>query len=468
MSILELLIYILSIGLIGIIISKKSLKNNYILGLLTLLIVVLMMNVILDGLRWQVYLLYLSAIILVVLVYLLLIMNLTFPQKLRSVSIIVLSVFIGFSIIFSIVFPVYAMPKVDGDYLIGTDSFVIQTDDRLELYTDDQTDLRRFKIQIWYPAETTDGYDVDPWFEDGKTVTRALSKYMGLPGFVLDHTAKIESNSYIEAPISDALTEYPVVVISHGWTGFRNLHNDFAEELASHGYIVVGIDHTYGSVATVFNEDDVAYLNEDALPPMETTPDFETYSNQLVNTYAGDVIDTLDYLEVINANGSTSQFSGKIDLDNIGLLGHSTGGGGDVTVALNDDRITSVMGLDAWVQPIDQTDISKGLDIPSLFLRSGQWEDGDNNDNLYAVIKNSSYPSLLYQIDGTTHYDFTMVYMYSPLTRTIGFTGSIKGTYLNSILETMVVDFFNETLKHDTTVEVNADAWEEVRNIEVE
>lgn len=468
MYILEILIYILSVVMIGIIISKKDLKNNYVLGLLGLLIIVLMLHIVFEGLRWQIYTLYLSAIILGVLVYLTLIMNITFSQILRRVSIIVLSLFIVFSLLFTIVFPVYAMPEVSGSYMIGTDSFVIYSNDRDELYTDDPDDYRRFKIQIWYPAETTEGYENDPWFEDGKIVTRALSKSMGLPGFILDHTAKIASNSYIEAPINNTLSEYPVVVISHGWTGFRNLHNDFAEELASHGYIVVGIDHTYGSIATVFDDGDVAYLNPDALPSMETTSNFIDYGNQLVNTYAGDVIETLDYLEVINADESQSQFSGKLDLEHIGLLGHSTGGGGDVTVALNDERIAAVMGLDAWVEPIDETDISKGLTIPSLFLRSGQWEDGDNNDNLYAVIKNSTYPALLYQIAGITHYDFSMVYMYSPFTKTIGFTGDIEGTYLNSILETLILDFFDTTLRNDTSKEVNADAWEEVRRVTVE
>ena len=252
-----------------------------------------------------------------------------------------------------------------------------------------------------------------------------------------------------------------MVIISHGWRGFRNLHTDFAEELASQGFFVVSIDHTYGSVATVFSDDDVAYLNLDALPERETTPNFLEYANDLVNTYAYDVIATIDYLEIIN----NSNYDGLLDLSKIGLLGHSTGGGGDVTAALLDDRVDAIIGLDAWVEPIETTLVNQPLTIPSLFLRSGQWETGFNNTNLFQLVNNSSESSYLYQIDGTTHYDFSMVYMYSPLTRLIGFTGSVKGDYLNDILETMIVDFFNQTLRNEMFNGIDISDWDVVRSI---
>ncbi len=318
---------------------------------------------------------------------------------------------------------------------------------------------------MWYPAETIDGYEQAPWLEDGLVVARALSKDTGLPSFILDHTVNIMSNSYFNAPLSNDLEQYPIVILSHGWRGFKNLHTDYAEELASLGFIVVGIDHSYGSVATVFDEDDVAYLNLGALPDRETTPDFIDYANQLVYTYASDISVTLDYLEEINDASSLSRFSQKLNLDKIGLLGHSTGGGADVAVALADARIDAVIGLDAWVEPILETDIEQGLNIPSMFIRSGSWETGENNINLTSLIQSSSYASELYQIDGTTHYDFAMVYMYSPLIKAIGFSGSVDSRYLVTILESMIADFFNETLNDDADSQINANDWDEVREI---
>ncbi|PKK96680.1 MAG: hypothetical protein CVV58_05135, partial [Tenericutes bacterium HGW-Tenericutes-3] len=344
------------------------------------------------------------------------------------------------------------------------ESFVVTDENRAEIYTDDTNDYRKIKIQFWYPAQTINGYKKALWLEDGLPVARALSKDMGLPYFVLDHEISIMSNSYVSAPLYNALELYPVIVLSHGWTGFRNLHTDFAEELASLGYIVVGINHTYGSVANAFDDQDVAYINYDALPDRASTPDFIDYANRLVNTYASDVITTLDYLEEINSS-SQSRFSGKLDLSKIGLLGHSTGGGGDVAAAITDDRIKVLIGLDAWVEPVASSLIDQGLDIPSLFLRSGQWETGLNNTNLYALIENSAYPSTLYQIDGTTHFDFAMDYMYSPLIKVIGFSGSVNSNYLTSMLKSMITDFFNETLNNHSNSSIDPNDWEEVREI---
>jgi dienelactone hydrolase len=391
--------------------------------------------------------------------------NITLEKVGRKAMNVVLTFLIVISILSSIVFPTYELPKPNGDYLIGTESFIIEDETRFELYSEDSNEFRKIKIQIWYPAESIDDLEQAAWLEDGLVVSRALSKDFGLPSFALDQTVDILSNSYIEAPINETLASYPVIVLSHGWRGFRNIHTDYAEELASLGYIVVGIDHTYGSVATVFSDEDISYLNRDALPSRETTPNFLDYANQLVYTYAADVTTTLNYLEVINDFSNSSRFSGKLDLTKIGLLGHSTGGGADVAVALTDDRITSVLGLDAWVEPIYETEIDKKLSIPSLFLRSGQWETGENNDNLLDLVENSENSSILYQIDGTTHFDFAMVYMYSPLTKVIGFSGSVESEYLNDILKSIITDFFNETLQNDTTNEINADDWEEVRII---
>jgi pimeloyl-ACP methyl ester carboxylesterase len=451
--------------MIAVLISKKNIKKQYAGTLLSITILILTFHFIFDSIRWQLYTLYISISIISFLIYYTSILHFTFKKFTRISVFIVLTILVFISIVSSLVFPIYDIPTPNGEYEIGTESFIIEDENRLELYSENENEYRKIKIQFWYPAETTEGYEQVPWLEDGKDVSRALSKSFGFPSFFLDHTADIMSNSYIEAPISKDLDRYPVIIISHGWTGFRNIHTDYAEELASQGYIVIGIDHTYGSVATVFSDDDISYLNLDALPSRETTEDFLDYANQLVYTYATDVTLTLDYLEEINNVNNFSRFSEKLDLTKIGLLGHSTGGGADVAVALNDDRIDAVIGLDAWVEPIVENEIIKGLTMPSLFLRSGEWETGFNNTNLYTLIGNSLYPSKLYQIDGTTHFDFAMVYMYSPLTKYIGFSGTVEDEYLNSILKSVISDFFNETIRNDTNSEIDIDNWIEVRAI---
>jgi len=417
--------------------------------------------IVIGEFKWQLFPLVLVVITLILKFQLESVSRISLPILLKKSFIILTSLFLFISLVSLIVLPQYKLPLPSGSYLIGTESKVIEDNSRLELYSEKENDLRKIKIQIWYPAETVLGYDISPWIEDGIKITRGLSRDIGLPYFMLDHTALIPSNSYYNAPISNISDSYPIVILSHGWRGFRNIHTDYAEELASRGYIVIGIDHAFGSVATAFEEETV-YLNKDALPERETTPDFLDYANALVSTYAQDITFTLDYIELLNQD-SSSRFFSRFDLEKIGLLGHSTGGGAATNVGLKDERINAVIGLDAWVEPILEDEIALGLKIPSLFLKSETWETGLNNEVLSSLVDNSSYVPQVYQIDGTTHYDFAMVYMYSPLTKAIGFNGSLDNEYLNNIIKTMINDFFDKELRNITGNEVDITPWEEVK-----
>ena len=464
MLILEIFVFLITIVSLYLIMSNKIRNKSLFIGLFGLIVLVSVLHLALAGFMWQLLLLYIAINLLIIFGYFIKIREISIKKRILKIVTILTSIFIVLSGLFAFSFPKYKMPEPRGDYLIGTSTFIVN-DDRPEIYTDDPNDTRRIKLQVWYPAETVEGYEQAPWLLDGITISKALSKDFGFPAFALNQTAKVLSNSYLDAPISNIQDKYPIVIISHGWRGFRNLHTDFAEDLASTGYIVVSIDHTYGSVATFFEEDDVAYLNKDALPSRESTPDFLDYANRLVSTYGEDVISTIDYLEVLNSNLELSIFSGRLDLTKIGVIGHSTGGGGDVYAALKDERITALIGLDAWVESIDSTDISKGLSIPSLFLRSGDWETGENNDNLYTLIDSSEETSTLYQIDGTTHFDFTMVYMFSPLIKLVGFSGSVDSKELNLMLEEVIYYFFDETLRANTSGSTGLDNIDEIRFI---
>lgn len=464
MYLLELCMFVLAFISVWIVVANRTIKKEYVYVIHGFFVVLLVLFAIFGTARWQFYPLYIAILILSPMMSRMHLKGIEIKKRIKIIMISISSILIVVSLLAFIVFPVYEIPTPSGEFLIGTESFIIEDNSRIEDYGDAR-EFRRIKIQIWYPAESIAGYKQAPWLEDGVEIARALSRDTGLPYFVLDHAANVMSNSYIDAPISNSSSTYPVVIISHGWRGFRNLHTDFAEELASRGYIVVAIDHTYGSVATVFDENDIAYLNLDALPLRETTDDFLLYANQLVYTYSEDISTTLDYLELVNEASSLSRFSERLDLSTIGLIGHSTGGGASVALALKDNRIDSVIGLDAWVEPIEQSELNKGLDIPSLFIRSGAWEVGFNNENLYSLINESSYPSELYQIDGTTHYDFAMVYMYSPLTKYIGFTGDVDSEDLTIILKDMITNFFDETLRDSENSDINPNDYEEVKTI---
>lgn len=385
--------------------------------------------------RWQYYPMYLLGIIYFVLILLdqfkVIDLSGTLPKWILGIGIFLFAI----SIIFLLVFPMEDISKPSGEFKIGTITYDLEDKDREEKYTKEKDDKRKIKYQVWYPAKSTKGYKNAKWIYDGKYLTRELSSSMYMPPFILDHTSKINSNSYYKAPINNSLEEYPVVIISHGWSGFRELHTDYAEELASNGFIAISIDHSYGSQGVKFNDGTTIDIKKDAIKN----------SNLLVKTYGEDVISVLDDLEQLNENDEI--FKGKMDLDSIGVLGHSTGGGGLVYSSLKDSRIKALLGLDAWLEPI-QNEISKeSLNIPALFLRSEQWSKGPNNKPLIDLVSNSKNAALI-QMDKTNHVDFSMAYMYSPLTKYIGFTGKLGGIVSSEIQREFILDFFEYNLKN--------------------
>jgi predicted dienelactone hydrolase len=370
----------------------------------------------------------------------------------------VIGVLSGISLALLWVFPVYPMPEPTGEFTVGTVDFEYEDRNRPESY-DNEISYRRFKIQLWYPAEQESSQRQTLWIQDGVEVKRALARDFSLPPFVFDHLANYVSNSYLEATVSSANSTYPVVIISHGWSSVRTLHTDLAEEFASQGYIVVGIEHTYGSLATRF-DDGFEYLNKEALPPRSLTPNYLEYANRLVETYAGDIQSTLDGLESLH-NEPSSPFYQRIDLSNVTAVGHSTGGGAAVKAAMDDSRISRVIGFDAWVEPINVEDLANGLQVPGLFIRSEAWETGENNGYLLPLIDSSSN-AVLYQMDKTSHYDFAMVYMFSTLSPFLGVTGELNGLYVNEILDAMSLTFIQNS---DPSQFINS-PWREIRLIE--
>jgi len=431
MRILELFVLILSLLLF---VGSYMKLHKWQLYSGSLLVLMGILTLIFEGLRYEVL------IILILLAF-----SYIPYQPFLKVRRVFTVIIIGAMFLLILAFPVYRMPTPTGTYDIGTKTFQVNDDSRNEIYGD-QEGIRKFNFQIWYPFIKTDEQERAPWLLDQEVTSQALSRDFGFPGFLLNQTQFVTSHSYLDADFKEE-TSYPVVIISHGWSGTKYLHSDLGENLASQGFIAVSIEHTYGSVASVIDGEVIAKQN-DALTGFSDSTLNLASNTRLMMTYGLDIIATIDFLETLNSN-ENDIFYNHLDLDHIGAVGHSTGGGGMIYAALHDDRIQAIIGLDAWVEPIRDVLNEKTLSIPSLFLRSEAWEDGPNNDVLIPMLQNTTSETQLFRINGTTHYDFAMVYMYTSLAKTLGFSGSIPTQTMIEIMFTSHESFFNEYLKNE-------------------
>ena len=94
MHIFEVVIYILTIGMLWIIMSKKVMKPQVVIPLLSVTGLFLILHVVFDHIRWQLFLLYVAVLILGVMLYLTSIMSIILKKAIRKTLIIGLSIFI--------------------------------------------------------------------------------------------------------------------------------------------------------------------------------------------------------------------------------------------------------------------------------------------------------------------------------------------------------------------------------------
>jgi|AntAceMinimDraft_17_1070374.scaffolds.fasta_scaffold07140_5 acetyl esterase/lipase len=468
MKIFEILLCAFS--LLALILSFIKKYNNKSYFVLILLIPLYVLNYNIEGFRWHMFGVYIYSILIILSLVFTNQNNKKYSRINKTIKVFSL-ISVSLSTILILLFGANPLPDIDGEYNVGTMSYDLIDVNRNEIYNNTENESRKIRIQIFFPVDDIRDGQIIMWHED-KAIPRAMIKFWtGLSAPLLDYSTQIETNSYENVMISEAEEKYPVVIISHGWMGIKSLHTHHAEMLASNGYIVINIDHTYGSMATIFEDDTIAYLDENALPPNAE----QSYSINLVDTYSKDTGLVLNHIIDLNSGNLANEdiiihskdddlemFYNRLDGENIGIAGHSTGGGGAVKLAVNDSRVKAVFGLDPWVEAVGVDTLEKGIDVEFLFLRSNEWQVGDNNDYLKILIDESDTITG-YQTYNTTHQDFIYIHSFNPLMKIMGIVGKLNTNTNFNIQMDYLLSFFDRTLKGiDNDLEDIADRYDAV------
>lgn len=369
----------------------------------------------------------------------------------KATASVLTSILIALAVILPVVLPVPSIADPSGPFPVGTRSIVLTDASRKELYSG-RDEPRKFMIQVWYPTNDSPSNDVHaPWVNGASVFAPAIAENLDLPSFFLDHLALSKSPAFQDAMLAPPNAPYPIIVFSHGWSGFSAQNTAQMVELASHGYVVVAMQHTYGAVVTIFPDGEVAPENPNALPAEETTPEpyYTDAARRLVNQWSGDISFTLDYLSKQNTD-SSSLFYSALNLNLVGVFGHSTGGGAAVQFCGVDPRCVAGLAEDAFMTPVSQDVQENGLKQPFLFLFSQEWRDrtGSRNNKLFdAFLPHVAQSFGVSTILGTKHYDFSDLPLLSPLAPQLGLKGPINGKRVVSIINDYLIAYFDQELK---------------------
>ena len=409
-------------------------------------LVAVILHLIVEGYRWQMIPMYvLTAILLAGSL-----IKIQSPTDWRPIVSYLAFVLVAVSTALPILLPIPRIPSPSGPYSVGTRIYELTDESRREIYSG-QNEARRIMIQVWYPAEAGSSSERAHWMEDAEIYAPAVSSQIDMPPFFLDHLALVKIPASVNAEPIKADQPFPLILFSHGWNGFNAQNTGQALELASHGYVVVGVQHAYGAVITVFPDGTVANNNPAALPDGAPQDEYETAAHILANQWAGDLGFTLDDLKTWN-DDPANPFYNLLDLSRVGVYGHSTGGGAAIQFCGTDPRCIALLGMDPFVRPVSYEVIDSGLAQPSFYMFSQSWADDTNSRN--NELFNRFYPHTVHPlgvivIEGSAHYDFSDLPLLSPLAPQLGLKGPINGKLVTSIINEYLLSFFDETLKNE-------------------
>ena len=243
------------------------------------------------------------------------------------------------------------LPEPTGPCPVGTTSLWLTDASRPDPWAAGVS-ARELMVSLWYPATPSDGQRAR-YMTPAESGLQLTSR--GITGVPQDALSTVRTNAVSDATPAGRQRAFPLVVLSPGFTNARSALTALAEDLASHGYVVAGIDHTYESFATAFPDGRVTTCLARAAPRRDR-------KEEVAAGRAADVCFVLDEL-----TGAHPAWPGAalIDPSRMAMAGHSAGGAAAIAAMLADSRIRAGIDMDGATHAQIPDD---GLSRPFLFL----------------------------------------------------------------------------------------------------
>jgi predicted dienelactone hydrolase len=333
------------VNLLSLLLGFKKQSNGVWLGTAGLSLLVFLIHGIVEGFRYQMIFSYIFVILLVVVTLVKTNYNLEAktPKALKGIGVSLSVILLLLTAFLAYALPVFTLPKPTGSYAVGIQYLHLIDKTRSDPFLDGSTKKRELMVKVYYPAREDNSKPFSRYFHGSPELIELFAAFYNMPDFMFDHLRLVKTNSKEDLQLSDLGGRYPVVLFSHGAGTSMEVQTSQSEDLASHGYVVVTIDHTYASAGTVFPDRVVSHK--------EATTDFKAVepAGIITQIMADDAKFVIDELSEMNDGRIDSMFTGRLDLENIGAIGHSVGGAVAYNLAIDDRRVKAAIDLDGVV-----------------------------------------------------------------------------------------------------------------------
>ncbi len=235
------------------------------------------------------------------------------------------------------------LPEPGGKFAVGVRYLHLVDEDRPDPFLDGEAQPRELMVKLYYPAVPDPAQPPARYFHGSTDLTRAFAEFYQLPAGTFDHLSLAESHARENLAVSPDEPSYSVVLFSHGAGTSMEVQTAQSEDLASHGYIVAAIDHPFVSAATNFPDRLVRATDA------TTVFDVPEPAAVITRHMADDVRFVIRELGRLNQGAIAPGFEGRLNLDAIGVIGHSVGGAVAYDLAINDPSVMAAVNLDGAV-----------------------------------------------------------------------------------------------------------------------
>ena len=237
---------------------------------------------------------------------------------------------------------------------------------------------RELLVWMWYPSATGQSVAADDYLPLELRPLPKTADRANIWTLLTRAPANVRGHSARDPDVSREQRSYPVVIMRAGASASVLNYSTLAEDLASHGYVVVGFDAPYRTGRVIFPDGRVIQRVEQNNPERCVVPDrtqMEQCAARILTVWTRDIAFVLDRLTRMNTSDSSGRFTGRLDMTRVGVFGHSLGGAVAAQFCHEDSRCKA--GIDIDGAPHGSV-VREGLAQPFMFLLSDHGSETDS------------------------------------------------------------------------------------------
>ncbi|REE97868.1 alpha/beta hydrolase family protein [Thermomonospora umbrina] len=244
------------------------------------------------------------------------------------------------------------LPEPTGPHPVGTTALHLKDSSRPDQWVP-TAKARELMVSLWYPTKARRGPRSQYMTPKESELFLKGTRVTGIPYDALSTTV---THAIKDAEPAGPKGRLPLVVLSPGFTMPRVTLTALAEELASRGYVVAGIDHTYENHATTFPDGRIATC---------VACDHDEERDFGPRTSVGRAADVSFVLDELTGSRPEWRGSALIDASRIAMVGKSIGGAAAMATMIKDPRVRAGINMDGTMYaPIPQN----GMSRPFMYL----------------------------------------------------------------------------------------------------